>query len=691
MAALPEQLRLGIDALKQGQYPQAVQAFEAFLQQAEPGSKPYLQAQMHLVEAYQGNGQSQQAADLCRTLTASENPQVQQWARQVQQELQASQPSAPPSSPPAAVPPSAPPPSYQAAAPSSPSPVKKAGRAAAAGAKVAMAGVAGNLALASGVTLSLLFGMVFVLCLGLLLISGSENPGLGLAIATTLTIVFNAAVFFLSPFLMDLTQKWLYGTHWISLMELEHLSPETSQVLQRVCAERNLKMPRIGIIEDQNPTAFTYGSLPNTARLVVSRGLFTYLDDDEVATVYAHELGHIVHWDFAVMTLAATMVQITYLIYTFARRMMRSGNSKAKSAAQTAAMTAYVFYIVGTYLVKYLSRTREYFADHFAAETTGNPNALSRALVKIAYGIVEEGQRAKEPSKLLEGTRALGIYDAKAAASSGTAYRIASSPDKIGRVFLWDLFNPWGWWMELQSTHPLTGKRVRALSTYAEQLGLEMEFDMGRVVRDGNQLSKGKLYGNFALDLLLYCAEILGIVGGLLIGGLLYLGTQNPVHFVCLALVGLGIGVLCKTFVMYPNFNRAQSSDILTLMSNPYASPLRGQPVQLQGKLIGRGDAGYAFGSDLKLQDKSGMIFLRYASRFGPLGNFLFGMSQVKDLIGAQVGTTGWFRRGIAPWMDLVKFQTQEGRTVNSYHRFWSFIWGGLAIAAGFVLMVLAQ
>lgn len=192
------------------------------------------------------------------------------------------------------------------------------------------------------------------------------------------------------------------------------------------------------------------------------------------------------------MTVASTLVQITYLIYTFARR-MRSGGEKAKDAAQTIALVAYIFYLVGTYLLLYLSRTREYFADHFAAETTGNPNPLSRALVKIAYGLVEEGKRSKEPSVVMEGTRALGIYDHKAAASTGTAYRIAAAPDQIGRVFSWDLFNPWGWWMELNSTHPLTGKRVRALSNYAEQLGLDVEFDMARTVREGNQLNKGKL------------------------------------------------------------------------------------------------------------------------------------------------------------------------------------------------------
>lgn len=274
------------------------------------------------------------------------------------------------------------------------------------------------------------------------------------------------------------------------------------------------------------------------------------------------------------MTLASTLVQITYLIYTTAHRMGRSGGNKAKDAAGTVAAVAYLFYIAGTYLLLYLSRTREYFADHFAAETTGNPNALSRALVKIAYGILEEGQRATEPSRLLEGTRALGIYDAKAATSTGTAYRITSEPEKIGRVFLWDMFNPWGWWMELNSTHPLTGKRVRALSTYAEQLDLDVEFDMGRIVGEGNDLSKRRLYGNFVFDLLLYSAETLGLAVGFAIGISLY--AVNPMMMVACPLIGVGTGILLKTLVMFPNYEEAEHLDVLTLMSDPYASPLRG-------------------------------------------------------------------------------------------------------------------
>jgi Zn-dependent protease with chaperone function len=564
----------------------------------------------------------------------------------------------------------------------------KAGRVAQTGVKLAMQGVAGNLTLASGVTITLLFGMVLVLSLALFFILSEQfDPIAGLIFALAITLIINAVMFFLSPFLMDLTQRWLYKTRWVTLDDIRKNSPESAQVITRVCEQKGLKQPKLGIIDDQNPTAFTYGSLPDSARLVVSQGLFTYLDDDEVATVYAHELGHIVHWDFAVMTLGATLVQITYLIYITARNIGKSGGEKAKDVAQTAALIAYIFYIVGTYLLLYLSRTREYYADHFAAETTGNPNGLSRALVKIAYGIVEEGQREKEPSRLIEGTRALGIYDHKAALSTGTAYRISSESQKVGRVFLWDLFNPWGWWMELNSTHPLTGKRVRALTTYAEQMGLNTEFDMGLVIREGNQLSKGKLYGNFVTDMVLFNIQLIAVIGGFIAGVALSANGQESAIFAT-PLIAFGIATLIKTFIMYPNFAQAKETDIFDLMCDPYASPLRGQPVKLDGKLIGRGDAGYQFGSDLKLQDDTGMIFSRYASRFGAIGNFLFGWRKVKNLIGSQVKTTGWFRRGISPWLDLIEMKTPD-QTVKSYHRFWSFIVGGGAVILGVVLFVI--
>ncbi|MCS7293424.1 MAG: M48 family metalloprotease [Gloeomargarita sp. SKYBB_i_bin120] len=556
-----------------------------------------------------------------------------------------------------------------------------------------LAAGSGSLSLASTVTLSLLAGMVLVLSLAVVLIVDSSHPELGLLASIVITVLVNGLVFLLAPFSMDWMQQGLYKTRWVSLVEIERKSRTTARMIRQVCAERGLRIPKLGLIPDQNPTAFTYGSFPNTARIVVSEGLFTYLNDEEAAAVYAHELGHVVHWDFAVMTLAYTLVQICYLIYVFLRESGRRDNDKPAWVAQ-AAIVAYVFYVIGTYLVLYLSRVREYFADHFAAEVTRNPNALSQALVKIAYGIVDQSQKSEQPSRVLEGTRALGIFDPKAAFTTGTLYATAGTA-AVNQVFLWDLFNPWAKWLELNSTHPLTGKRVRALWRYAEALGQRPAFDMVSIIQEGRSLDKGRLYGGFVLDVFLYAlpalATGLGLVAGVVMGlsvGLDPFGVA--VWTAGWVLVAYGLSVLIQTGVRYPAFHRAPAMDVLTLMSDPYASPLRGKPARLQGQIIGRGDSGYIWGSDMQLQDRTGLIFLRYASRFGAVGNWLFGANQVKGIIGQSGEVLGWFRRGLMSHLDLIHLRLPN-RTVHSYPRFGAVVSGMFWALLGILLLALAH
>ena len=570
-----------------------------------------------------------------------------------------------------------------------------AGRATVLGVPLKVASFAGNLVLASGVSLSLLAGMTLVLLLAFLASLSEEGFTLAsLGIAIVITVGVNLLFFFIAPLIMDWIQQWLYGTRWVSLSTIERFSPESAQVIRRVCQEHKLTTPKLGIIDDRNPTAFTYGSLPNSARLVVSQGLFAYLSDEEAATVYAHELGHIVHWDFAIMTLAFTLVQIMYLIYVYVDENIKEDDKFAKNL-RNLALVAYGFYVAGTYIVLFLSRVREYYADHFAAEVTGNPNALSRALVKIAYGITvtQEEERAsnRQPSKLLEGTRALGIYDPKAASGTATAFRLANEGKQVGLVFLWDLFNPWAWWMELSSTHPLTGKRIRALSTYAEQYGIPSEFDMGRVVAEGRKLDKKRLYGSFVTDILIMNAPWIGLILGVFLGlPAIFMGSERAATITIGAmLLGFSLGYLLLMMVKFPRFQQGTPMSILKAMVNPYASPLRGIPIELEGEVIGRGDAGYRFGSDLKFQDATGMIFLRYASRFGPLGNFLFGAIQVNKVIGRRGKVEGWFRRGVAPWVDLARIQPLSGNTVNSYPAFWGYICSVGGVILGLVLIIL--
>jgi hypothetical protein len=58
------------------------------------------------------------------------------------------------------------------------------------------------------------------------------------------------------------------------------------------------------------------------------------------------------------------------------------------------------------------------------------------------------------------------------------------------------------------------------------------------------------------------------------------------------------------------------------------------------------------------------------------------------NLLGTQVSVTGWFRRGVAPWVDLTQFVTESGTVVKSFHRLGSFILAGLALIFGLLLLV---
>src|SRR6476469_8292295 len=168
---MPMSLESGLAALKQERYKEAVQLLENFCQNCfDTRATEYMKAQMALVKAYGGSGQTDRAIALCQELVAtSENAQVRTWAEQALQAIASKQPAT----------------------------ARQASRASVVGTKLAMAKVGGNLTLASGVTLSLLFGMVLVLSLAVVLIYNSDDPKLALAIGVGLTLIFNTIGFFL--------------------------------------------------------------------------------------------------------------------------------------------------------------------------------------------------------------------------------------------------------------------------------------------------------------------------------------------------------------------------------------------------------------------------------------------------------------------------------------------------------------
>lgn len=89
MSAPPDSLlKVGADAMREARYADAILALETFCKGAiDRRSKPFFQAQMALVQAYQHTGQELHAIALCDQLIKSNVPQVQQWARAARSQL----------------------------------------------------------------------------------------------------------------------------------------------------------------------------------------------------------------------------------------------------------------------------------------------------------------------------------------------------------------------------------------------------------------------------------------------------------------------------------------------------------------------------------------------------------------------------------------------------------------------------
>ena len=191
-----------------------------------------------------------------------------------------------------------------------------------------------------------LYGLVFVLG-DLALLNGQAPIWAGFAFV----FVIIGLQYLVGPWII----RWVYSIDW----DESQVPASQRAFVDRMCREHNLPALPIGIIESATPNAFAFGRLQSDARIVVTRGLLDICTEDEINAVLAHEIGHVAHYDFAIMALAAAAPLLLWQIYIWTDRV---NNLRIVSYG------AYVAYWITQYLVLALNRMREYGADHFSAQ-----------------------------------------------------------------------------------------------------------------------------------------------------------------------------------------------------------------------------------------------------------------------------------------------------------------------------------
>jgi heat shock protein HtpX len=218
----------------------------------------------------------------------------------------------------------------------------------------------------------------------------------------------------------------------------ERSAPELYGMVRDLAARANMPMPRVYLIDEDQPNAFATGRNPQNAAVAATTGILRTLSYEELAGVMAHELAHIKNHDTLTMTITATMAGAISSLVTFGM-MFGSRDNRPNFIVQIllsvlAPMAAMVIQMA-------ISRSREYEADKLGGEICGNPVWLADALAKIAGGV------AHTPNETAE-------------AKPATAHMFIINPLTGGGMD------------SLFSTHPDTGNRIAALMEQARAMGI---------------------------------------------------------------------------------------------------------------------------------------------------------------------------------------------------------------------------
>jgi len=249
--------------------------------------------------------------------------------------------------------------------------------------------------------------------------------------------------------LISLAMSRIMAKMWMGVQVIDPNTrdPELRQLLQTVsnlAISAGLPMPEVGIYDSPDVNAFATGPMKSRALVAVSSGLLERMNQSEIEGVLGHELSHVANGDMITMMLLQGVINAFVLflskVLAFAIDQAMRGDSREERRGPSMfsfvleILFQIVFSILGSMVVAWFSRKREFRADAGSAKVAGRGKMI--AALKALQRVYE----------------APFVVESPEAPPSMKAFQI-STPKKVGSR------------LSLFATHPALEDRIAALES----------------------------------------------------------------------------------------------------------------------------------------------------------------------------------------------------------------------------------
>jgi heat shock protein HtpX len=224
---------------------------------------------------------------------------------------------------------------------------------------------------------------------------GINLQGGGYAGLFILCLIYGLVGSFISLQLSRWMAKKFHGVQVVDPNTTDRTERKIIDMVYRAARNAGMAtMPEVGYYQSADVNAFATGPSKSRSLVAVSSGLVNTMNDAEIEGVIAHEIAHIVNGDMVTLTLIQGVVNafamfLASIITTAIMSALRKNDNDNRGGfgdfmlrQMIYSMVSIVFTLLGSIIVNYFSRQREFKADAGGARYS-SPEKMTSALMRL--------------------------------------------------------------------------------------------------------------------------------------------------------------------------------------------------------------------------------------------------------------------------------------------------------------------